>query len=63
MDNMSIYKGINQFGRAYEVMLKNDVHANNSVDRVVAENMIRLCDDTKEYLYERYTNKKVGYIK
>ena len=62
MDNLSAYKGINQFGRAYEIMLKSDIHANNSVDRTIIENMIRLCDDTKEYLYESYTNRQVGQI-
>ena len=62
MDNLSAYKGINQFGRAYGIMLKSDIHANNSVDRTIIENMIRLCDDTKEYLYESYTNRQVGQI-
>lgn len=42
-------------GRSYEIMLENGTHGKNSVDRVIVENMIRLCDDTKEYLYERYT--------
>ena len=62
MDNLSAYKGINQFGRAYEIMLENDIHGKNSVDRVIFENMIRLCDDTKEYLYGDYTKKEIEYI-
>lgn len=61
-DNLSAYKGINQFGRAYEIMLENDIHGKNSVDRVIFENMIRLCDDTKEYLYGDYTKKEIEYI-
>ncbi|MSU00381.1 hypothetical protein [Tissierella pigra] len=62
MDNLSAYKGINQFGRAYAIMLENDIHGKNSVDRVIFENMIRLCDDTKEYLYGDYTKKEIEYI-
>ncbi|NSW92422.1 MAG: GNAT family N-acetyltransferase [Firmicutes bacterium] len=45
------YRGINQFGKAYEYMLSNDTHAPGSVDRMLADKMVRLCDDTKKLLY------------
>lgn len=49
------YQGINQFGKAYEYMLANDTHAPGSVDRVLAKEMVRLCDDTKRLLYAEPT--------
>lgn len=55
------YKGIKQFGKAYEIMLENDSHAPNSVDIELIQNMIKLCDETKDYLYETYTPPAVKY--
>ncbi len=57
------FRGIGQFGPAYRVMLQNDPHAQGSVDRVLAENMIKLCSKTAGYLYKAYTPLKVSYRK
>ncbi len=61
MVDPSNYQGIGQFGRAYRIMLENDSHAPGSVDRVLAERMIRLCAETAAYLYEQYTSTTVVY--
>lgn len=63
MVDLSMYKGINQFGRAYQIMMENDTHASGSVDRVLAEGMIRLCSETVAYLYGEYTPVHVQYEK
>lgn len=55
MFNLSKYKGTNQFGLAYKIMLENDPHVLGSIDRVLIENMVRLCLETAEYLYREYT--------
>ena len=55
--------GSAQFGPAYQKMLNNDTHAAGSVDRVLAEQMVRLCSDTVTYLYTDYTPTVVRYIK
>jgi len=47
--------GITQFGHAYKIMAENDTHTLGSVDRVLLENMIRLCPETVSYLYADYT--------
>lgn len=57
------YQGINQFGKAYQIMLENDTHAPGSVDRVLMGDMIRLCSETTDYLYSEYTPTKVLYEK
>ncbi|MCI2425408.1 transglutaminase-like domain-containing protein [Candidatus Acetothermia bacterium] len=61
MLNLSKYKGINQFGLAYKVMLENDPHARGSVDRILIENMVRLCSETAKYLYAKYTPVRSFY--
>lgn len=58
---IALYQGISQFGRAYRIMLENDTHAPESVDRALMERMIRLCPETAGYLYEAYTPVHVGY--
>ena len=44
-------------------MLENDTHALGSVDRVLAETMVRLCADTAEYLYTEYSPTLARYEK
>ena len=61
MQDLSHYQGIAQFGPAYRFMFENDAHAPGSVDRVLAERMIRLCAETAGCLYEEYTPTKVEY--
>ena len=61
--DVSSYQGIGQFGRAYRILLENDTHAPGSVDRVLAETMVRLCADTAEYLYTRYSPTCTEYEK
>lgn len=55
MSNISKYQGLGQFGPAYKVMLESDPHAPGSIDRILIENMIRLCPETVEFLYSEYT--------
>lgn len=61
--DISMYQGLAQFGPAYRVMLENDAHAKGSVDRVLMENMVRLCTETADYLYSEYTPTKTFYGK
>ena len=63
MFDVSAYRGIGQFGKAYKVMLENDAHAPGSVDRLLADEMIRLCPETAEYLYSGYTPTRIYYKK
>ncbi len=49
------YTGIGQFGPAYRHMFEHDPHAAGSVDRILAERMIRLRSESAGYLYDRYT--------
>ena len=51
----SRYQGTGQFGKAYGTMLEKDTHAPGSVDRVLAEKMVRLCAETADYLYMGYS--------
>ena len=44
--DISQFVGLSQFGPAYRFMLENDSHAAGSVDRVLAERMIRICPET-----------------
>ena len=55
------YKGIGQFGRAYQIMLENDCNAAGSVERVLLGRMVRLCPETAGYLYGRYTPPELHY--
>lgn len=43
------------------MMIENDSHASGSVDRVLGENMLKLCSQTVEYLYSDYTPIKQHY--
>ncbi len=61
--DISMYQGLAQFGPAYRVMLENDAHAKGSVDRVLMENMVRLCPETADYLYSEYTPTETFYGK
>jgi len=63
MNNIFKYQGLSQFGPAYGVMLKNDTHAPGSIDWTLMENMIRLCPETVDYLYGKYTPTKNLYKK
>ena len=45
------------------MMFDNDTHAPGSVDRVLTEQMVRLCSENKSYLYNEYTPINVSYIK
>lgn len=44
-------------------MLENDTHAPGSVDRELAASMVRLCENTAAYLYDKYTDLHIGYVK
>lgn len=55
------YIGIGQFGPAYQSMLENDTHAPGSVDRTLAEQMVKLCCETAEYLYSVHTRTQILY--
>jgi transglutaminase-like putative cysteine protease len=44
-------------------MLENDTHAHGSIDRLLIENMIRLCPETVDYLYREYTPIRSLYQK
>jgi len=61
MTDLSRYKGIAQFGTAYQVMLERDSHAPGSVDRVLLEQMVRLCAHTAPALYGASTPTDVLY--
>lgn len=61
--DISIYRGLAQFGPAYRVMLENDAHARGSVDRLLMENMVRLCIETADYLYSEYTPTRAFHRK
>ena len=61
--DISRYQGIAQFGKAYRIMLENDTHAPGSVDRVLAETMVRLCAETADYLYKGYSPTSTKYEK
>ncbi len=53
--NLPDHTGLSQFGPAYETMLANDSHAPGSVDRVLTERMVRLCEATRQTLYDGFT--------
>jgi len=44
-------------------MLENDSHAPGSVDRILMEEMVKLCPETADYLYRAYTPLKTLYKK
>ncbi len=45
-------KGYDVFGKAYEVMLRNDVHAPGSVDHKIMQEMVLLDKQSYGYLYQ-----------
>lgn len=63
MVDLSLYRGIAQFGRAYQMMLQEDSHALGSVVRVLMDRMIRLCSDTATRLYTDFTPLESLYLK
>ncbi len=63
MLDLASLTGPKAFGKAYQYMLENDTHAPGSVDRELAASMIRLCEDTASYLYDAYTDLRIGYVK
>ena len=63
MKDVERFRGIGQFGPAYQVMLENDSHAPGSVDHVLLEKMVKLCHETADYLYGEYTSQKILYKK
>ena len=54
-------KGIGIFGKQYKIMYQNDTHADDSVDRILLEEMIKLDSNSVEYLYNSYTDLHVRY--
>jgi len=61
--DLSPYQGLGIFGAAYRLMLENDCHAPGSVDRVLADRSILLCDQTAQFLYSQYTPMRPPYRK
>ena len=61
--DLTRYTGPKAFGRAYEIMLTRDTHAPGSVDRELVASVVRLCDDTADYLYGAFTPLKVPDLK
>jgi len=59
--DLTPFTGTGAFGRAYRVMMERDAHAPSSVDRVLASKMVRLCDETAEYLYASFTPLQAQY--
>jgi len=57
--DISGYRGITQFGRAWQYVMEHDSHAPGSVDRVLTDQMIRLCPETAAYLYNEYTSTEI----
>ena len=55
------HSGLGAFGPAYEVMFRNDSHFPGSVDRVLQERMVRVCAETADSIYARYTPTEVEY--
>lgn len=45
-------KGYRVFGKAYEVMLRNDLHDKHSIDHYLLSNMILLDNESNNYLYQ-----------
>lgn len=45
--------GYDVFGKSYGIMLRNDVHAKNSIDDTLNKEMVLLDDDSYPYLYSQ----------
>ena len=46
-------KGYGIFGKSYEIMLRNDLHAEASIDHELMRNMVLLDEESCEYLYDQ----------
>jgi hypothetical protein len=46
-------KGYGVFGKAYEVMFRNDLHDEDSIDHSILRNMILIDEDSKAFLYKK----------
>ena len=57
--DLSAYRGVGQFGRAWQYLLEHDSHAPGSVDRVLFERMVSVCADTADHLCRAYTPTRV----
>jgi len=49
--------GYDVFGKSYGVMLRNDVHADNSIDDTLTKEMVLLDDESYLYLYSSFVVK------
>ena len=47
----SMERGTDIFGKAYGIMLRNDLHADGSVDRRLMQEMILIDESSADYLY------------
>jgi len=54
-------KGIGIFGKQYEYGYKNETHAAGSVVRTLFDEMIKLDENSAEYLYNSYTDLSPRY--
>jgi hypothetical protein len=61
MIRVSDYAGTKHFGRAYQRMYEQDVHAPGSVDRILLEQMAHLSPETARYLYSDPRPTTAGY--
>ncbi len=61
-DFFAPYRGIGQFGPAYRRMMEHDTHAPGSVDRVLTENMVRVCDQTAHLFYQTPISSTSAYV-
>ena len=57
----ALQQGLASLPIAYQRMLQRDVHAPNSVDRVLISKMIRLTEASADYLYQDYTPTQALY--
>jgi len=46
-------KGYDIFGKAYGIMMRNDVHDSNSIDHKFMQEMIRLDEESYSFLYDK----------
>jgi hypothetical protein len=59
--DLKAFRGIGVFGTAYREMYKRDSHAEGSVDRALLARMVLLCPETKDFLYNSFTNRVAEY--
>lgn len=57
------FRGIGQFGPAYQMMFENDSHAPGSVDQALLNQMVKLCAETARYICSQYTPLSILYKK